>query len=89
MATPTGDGGASVTEGLATVYFPSEKGVFYNPPQIPNRDLSVLVLRHFAQTWQREQKKSSRSSASDPQRRPQSAQTSVIMLPLLPRSTGW
>lgn len=56
MATPTGDGGASVTEGLATVYFPSEKGVFYNPPQIPNRDLSVLVLRHFAQTWQREQK---------------------------------
>lgn len=48
------DGGASVTEGLATVYFPSEKGVFYNPPQIPNRDLSVLALRHFAQQWQRE-----------------------------------
>ena len=55
MATSTPDGGASVTEGLATVYFPSEKGVFYNPPQIPNRDLSVLALRHFAKTWQREQ----------------------------------
>ena len=47
--------GASVTEGKATVYFPSEKGVFYNPPQIPNRDLSVLALRHFAQLYEREQ----------------------------------
>ena len=46
--------GTSVTEGRATVYFPSEKGVFYNPPQIPNRDLSVLALRHFAQHWQQE-----------------------------------
>ena len=36
-------GGAEVTEGKATIYFPSEKGVFYNPPQIPNRDLSVLA----------------------------------------------
>ena len=40
--------GASVTEGRATVYFPSEKGVFYNPPQIPNRDLSVLVLHAWS-----------------------------------------
>lgn len=47
-------GGASVTEGKATIYFPSEKGVFYNPPQIPNRDLSVLALREFSQRWQRE-----------------------------------
>ena len=54
MSVAEPDGGASVTEGLATVYFPSEKGVFYNPPQIPNRDLSVLALRHFAQQWQRE-----------------------------------
>ena len=46
--------GTSVTEGKATIYFPSEKGVFYNPPQIPNRDLSVLALRQFAQDWQRE-----------------------------------
>ena len=50
----TTGGGASVTEGKATIYFPSEKGVFYNPPQIPNRDLSVLALRHFARQWQRE-----------------------------------
>ena len=47
-------GGASVTEGKATIYFPKEKGVFYNPPQIPNRDLSVLALREFAQRWQTE-----------------------------------
>ena len=47
-------GGAEVTEGKATIYFPSEKGVFYNPPQIPNRDLSVLALREFAKQWQRE-----------------------------------
>ena len=54
MSSEGGSSGASVTEGLATVYFPSEKGVFYNPPQIPNRDLSVLALRHFARQWQRE-----------------------------------
>ena len=53
MSSTSGDG-QSVTEGKATVYFPSEKGVFYNPPQIPNRDLSVLALRHFARQWQRE-----------------------------------
>lgn len=46
--------GAHVTEGKATIYFPSEKGVFYNPPQIPNRDLSVLALREFAKQWQQE-----------------------------------
>ena len=50
----SGSGGASVTEGKATIFFPSEKGVFYNPPQIPNRDLSVLALRHFARQWQSE-----------------------------------
>ncbi|KAL1521571.1 hypothetical protein AB1Y20_021230 [Prymnesium parvum] len=48
-------GSTSVTEGKATIYFPSEKGVFYNPPQIPNRDLSVLVLHEFAQIWKQEQ----------------------------------
>ena len=48
------DPGASVTEGKATIYFPSSKGVFYNPPQIPNRDLSVLALRQFSQIWAKE-----------------------------------
>lgn len=63
-ATADGGGGASVTEGLATVYFPSEKGVFYNPPQIPNRDLSVLALRHFAMQWEREaQEKAAKAAA--------------------------
>uniref|UniRef100_A0A7S0LH64 tRNA (guanine(26)-N(2))-dimethyltransferase n=1 Tax=Coccolithus braarudii TaxID=221442 RepID=A0A7S0LH64_9EUKA len=53
MASSSG-GEIKVTEGLATLYFPSDKGVFYNPPQIPNRDLSVLVLRQFAEDWQKE-----------------------------------
>ena len=44
----------SVTEGAATIYFPSENGVFYNPPQVPNRDLSVLVLHEFAKAWEQE-----------------------------------
>ena len=39
------EGAVEVKEGQATLYFESQKGVFYNPPQIPNRDLSVLVLR--------------------------------------------
>ena len=34
-----------VKEGQATLYFASKKGVFYNPPQIPNRDLSVMALQ--------------------------------------------
>ena len=53
VASVTG-GMTSVTEGKATIYFPSEKGVFYNPPQIPNRDLSVLALAQFAKTWEAE-----------------------------------
>ena len=47
-------GGVEVTEGKATLYFASQKGVFYNPPQIPNRDLSVLALRRFAEIRQQE-----------------------------------
>jgi tRNA (guanine26-N2/guanine27-N2)-dimethyltransferase len=41
----------SVAEGKATLYFASKKGVFYNPAQIPNRDLSVLALQEFAEMW--------------------------------------
>ena len=40
-----------VKEGQATLYFASKKGVFYNPPQIPNRDLSVLALQQFSEMW--------------------------------------
>ena len=46
--------GISVTEGKATIYFPTQKGVFYNPPQIPNRDLSVMALQRFRfSCWKR------------------------------------
>ena len=44
------EGAVEVKEGQATLYFESQKGVFYNPPQIPNRDLSVLALRRFVET---------------------------------------
>jgi len=47
-------GETTVIEGKATLYFASKKGVFYNPPQIPNRDLSVLALQEFAEMWARE-----------------------------------
>ena len=43
------EGAVEVKEGQATLYFESQKGVFYNPPQIPNRDLSVLALRRFVE----------------------------------------
>eukprot|EP00762_Andalucia_godoyi_P003917 ANDGO_05639.mRNA.1 tRNA (guanine(26)-N(2))-dimethyltransferase len=39
----------SVSEGLATAYFPKGE-VFYNPVQCFNRDLSILVLRAFDET---------------------------------------
>ena len=48
------EGGVEVKEGQATLYFASQKGVFYNPPQIPNRDLSVLALRRFVEIRQEE-----------------------------------
>ena len=44
-------GETTVVEGSATLYFASDKGVFYNPAQIPNRDLSVLGLRQFVDDW--------------------------------------
>ena len=48
------EGAVEVKEGQATLYFASQKGVFYNPPQIPNRDLSVLALRRFVEIRQEE-----------------------------------
>lgn len=49
-ASPVGDKAAQVTEGAATVLFPSANEVFYNPVQQFNRDLSVLAIRAWSQT---------------------------------------
>ncbi|CCG80706.1 N2,N2-dimethylguanosine tRNA methyltransferase [Taphrina deformans PYCC 5710] len=44
------DKGAQVTEGSATVLFPSANEVFYNPVQQFNRDLSVMAIRAWSHT---------------------------------------
>jgi len=41
--------GTYICEGEAKVFFPGVKDVFYNPVQEFNRDLSISVLRMFAQ----------------------------------------
>ena len=56
--------GISVTEGKATIYFPTQKGVFYNPPQVPNRDLSVLALQQFSEEYAAERAEEARVKAS-------------------------
>ena len=58
------DEGVSVTEGKATIYFPTQKGVFYNPPQVPNRDLSVLALQQFSEEYAAERAEEARVKAS-------------------------
>lgn len=40
-----------VTEGAATIIFPSANEVFYNPVQQFNRDLSVLAIRAWSKTF--------------------------------------
>ena len=57
------DDGVSVTEGKATIYFPTQKGVFYNPPQVPNRDLSVLALQQFSEEYAAERADEARVKA--------------------------
>ena len=58
------DEGVSVTEGKATIYFPTQKGVFYNPPQVPNRDLSVLALQQFSEEYAAERAEEARVKVS-------------------------
>jgi tRNA G26 N,N-dimethylase Trm1 len=48
-AHPTPEGFEAITEGAARVIFENKNEVFYNPAQEVNRDLSVLVLRLFAE----------------------------------------
>ena len=42
-------GFVKITEGQATILFPSSDEVFYNPVQVFNRDLSTCVISTFAQ----------------------------------------
>jgi tRNA (guanine26-N2/guanine27-N2)-dimethyltransferase len=50
-ASSSSDGFTTITEGSATMSFPSteESTVFYNPVQVQNRDLSVLMISLFAE----------------------------------------
>ena len=47
-----------VTEGKASILTPSgiSQNVFYNPAQIINRDLSILVINHYIQLYKMELK---------------------------------
>jgi len=51
--------GTYISEGQAKVFFPGVKDVFYNPVQEFNRDLSISVLRIFAQKHIKDQEKTS------------------------------
>jgi tRNA (guanine26-N2/guanine27-N2)-dimethyltransferase len=42
-------GFTSITEGKATILFPTDNGVFYNPVQQFNRDLSIAAIRCWAE----------------------------------------
>lgn len=53
-AHPTPEGFEAITEGAARVIFENKNEVFYNPAQEVNRDLSVLVLRLFAEQMRQE-----------------------------------
>ena len=53
--TRTGADFVEVTEGTATMLFPADGEVFYNPVQEFNRDLSIAVLCHFSSLWREEQ----------------------------------
>lgn len=41
-----------VEEGAARILYPAGHQVFYNPVQEYNRDMSVMMLRLFAEDWQ-------------------------------------
>lgn len=43
-----------VQEGAARILFPDANQVFYNKPQVVNRDLSTLVIQHFIELRKRE-----------------------------------
>ena len=46
------DGHEVITEGQITMLYPKiENSVFYNPVQVQNRDLSVLMLGLYAERW--------------------------------------
>lgn len=55
-ATSSASKPASVTEGAATIVFPSANEVFYNPVQQFNRDLSILGIRAWSKTFREEKR---------------------------------
>ncbi|EGD83555.1 hypothetical protein PTSG_12138 [Salpingoeca rosetta] len=57
-ATP--DGFVKITEGEATILFPSSDEVFYNPVQVFNRDLSTCVITAFAEQYLNERSEKAR-----------------------------
>lgn len=46
----------TIKEGLAEVLPPQGDDVFYNPVQVYNRDLSIMVLRQFVSMYTQESK---------------------------------
>jgi len=46
---------ALVNEGAASVLFPKDKNVFYNPVQEFNRDLTIAVISTFIRMWIKEE----------------------------------
>ncbi|KAL7747942.1 RNA methyltransferase tRNA(m5U54)methyltransferase [Sorochytrium milnesiophthora] len=58
---------ATITEGKATILFPTNNEVFYNPVQEFNRDMSVAALRTWHGIWAEEKRaRLVRKAATDP-----------------------
>ena len=49
-------GHVRITEGTATMIYDEKEAVFYNRVQVLNRDLSIQVIRLFAETREREKR---------------------------------
>jgi tRNA (guanine26-N2/guanine27-N2)-dimethyltransferase len=68
------EGYEKITEGTITMYYPkSENSVFYNPVQVQNRDLSVLMIGMYAERrvermWVARKRKEVRKRMSQEQR---------------------
>ncbi|KAK8803845.1 hypothetical protein WA158_001539 [Blastocystis sp. Blastoise] len=48
------EGYKTITEGKATIIFPENNDVFYNPVQVLNRDLSILSINMFGELLKKE-----------------------------------
>lgn len=54
LGSETTDAFIQITEGSATMFYDKNEQVFYNKVQVFNRDLSVLVINLFSETFRRE-----------------------------------